>query len=305
LVVAVASNQDDQKEIMNMERDFKKKRVASLERIQKTEVRCKKAQKKAKRNPDGLQNELKSLEEVISSHDQLLGDSLREATALHRKRYSTLMKGWLAVMEQEIELFSISYVELGETQGQLRPLTEGGVGGGDHQAMEKLISESKPEKTMERLQKARVEGNYDQSNHISVYDSSPDTLNKMNGGGFGGREEEDGDEEGDEASADDDAPSLPPRSGSNAGWGTQTLPAGRITPKGASPKFADDSVRTTRVRAKFPYTQQRPDELSFQQGDIFILLEETTDNWWKGDLNGQVGLFPASYVEKMLAVGGT
>ena len=38
------------------------------------------------------------------------------------------------------------------------------------------------------------------------------------------------------------------------------------------------------------------DELSFKAGEIAI-LNEVLDDWWMGEVDGQTGLFPASYVE--------
>ena len=39
-------------------------------------------------------------------------------------------------------------------------------------------------------------------------------------------------------------------------------------------------------------------ELSFAAGDVIALLDDASDDgWWKGELAGTVGVFPASYVE--------
>ena len=34
-------------------------------------------------------------------------------------------------------------------------------------------------------------------------------------------------------------------------------------------------------------------------GDILLVYEKQLDGWWQGELNGQVGIFPATYVEEL------
>ncbi|KZV59871.1 SH3-domain-containing protein [Peniophora sp. CONT] len=40
-------------------------------------------------------------------------------------------------------------------------------------------------------------------------------------------------------------------------------------------------------------------DLSFREGDIIVVTEETSTDWWTGSHNGREGRFPARYVEKM------
>ena len=59
-----------------------------------------------------------------------------------------------------------------------------------------------------------------------------------------------------------------------------------------------------RARSKFGYTARSPDELTFVRGVELTILstsDPTLDpGWWKGTLpNGQVGIFPANYVQKL------
>ena len=39
------------------------------------------------------------------------------------------------------------------------------------------------------------------------------------------------------------------------------------------------------------------DEVTFDPGDVITNIQEVSDGWWIGDVNGQHGLFPANYVE--------
>lgn len=50
---------------------------------------------------------------------------------------------------------------------------------------------------------------------------------------------------------------------------------------------------------RYSYSAENEDELSLDEGEIVIVLEkELEDNgWWKGELNGKVGVFPDNFVE--------
>ena len=41
------------------------------------------------------------------------------------------------------------------------------------------------------------------------------------------------------------------------------------------------------------------DEISFDPGDIIENVEAIDEGWWLGEINGQRGLFPANYVERV------
>jgi hypothetical protein len=49
----------------------------------------------------------------------------------------------------------------------------------------------------------------------------------------------------------------------------------------------------------YDFEAENPDELNFREGDVITLLEKIEADWWKGELNGVVGLFPAVYVERV------
>jgi len=52
------------------------------------------------------------------------------------------------------------------------------------------------------------------------------------------------------------------------------------------------------ARALYPFVKQNPPELSFNAGDILKLLN-TEGAWWQAELNGQVGLIPNNYVQRI------
>lgn len=52
------------------------------------------------------------------------------------------------------------------------------------------------------------------------------------------------------------------------------------------------------LQALYDYTAVHSDELSFQEGAVFSLLEQVDDGlWWRASLEGQTGLVPGNYVE--------
>ncbi|XP_037977941.2 nostrin [Plutella xylostella] len=54
-----------------------------------------------------------------------------------------------------------------------------------------------------------------------------------------------------------------------------------------------------KCRALYAYTPRLNDELNLSPGDIIDIHEKQDDGWWSGDLNGSVGIFPATYVEEI------
>jgi signal transducing adaptor molecule len=67
----------------------------------------------------------------------------------------------------------------------------------------------------------------------------------------------------------------------------------------ATPTAATKPVAKFQVRALYDFTPSESQELGFRKGDIVKVLDSQYPNWWKGELNGQVGLFPNNYVERI------
>ncbi|KAJ2081560.1 BAR adaptor protein Hob1 [Coemansia sp. RSA 988] len=64
----------------------------------------------------------------------------------------------------------------------------------------------------------------------------------------------------------------------------------------ASP-YPGQSVK--QVRALYDYSSSEKGDLNFREGQVFKLVKRTpdTDDWWTGEIDGRVGVFPGNYVE--------
>ncbi|XP_032209947.1 intersectin-1 isoform X3 [Mustela erminea] len=47
----------------------------------------------------------------------------------------------------------------------------------------------------------------------------------------------------------------------------------------------------------YDYSAQNDDELAFSKGQIINVLNKDDPDWWRGEVSGQVGLFPSNYVK--------
>lgn len=57
--------------------------------------------------------------------------------------------------------------------------------------------------------------------------------------------------------------------------------------------------------AKYLYTAQRGDEISLSKGERIMVIEKSSDGWWRGRKDdGSVGWFPSNYVEEVGSSGG-
>ena len=54
-----------------------------------------------------------------------------------------------------------------------------------------------------------------------------------------------------------------------------------------------------RAKVLYSYTAENEDELSIEEGQVIYILQKDLEDsgWWKGELNGKVGVFPDNFVE--------
>ncbi|KAK0334423.1 hypothetical protein LTR02_010162 [Friedmanniomyces endolithicus] len=53
------------------------------------------------------------------------------------------------------------------------------------------------------------------------------------------------------------------------------------------------------VRALYDFHSTEDGELFFRKGDTIVVTESKHKDWWKGNLHGQIGIFPVNHVEKL------
>lgn len=51
------------------------------------------------------------------------------------------------------------------------------------------------------------------------------------------------------------------------------------------------------ARALYNFVGQTAKELTFRKGDLIYVRRQVDKNWYEGELNAMVGLFPVNYVE--------
>ncbi|RWR99083.1 SH3 domain-containing kinase-binding protein 1-like protein, partial [Leptotrombidium deliense] len=65
-----------------------------------------------------------------------------------------------------------------------------------------------------------------------------------------------------------------------------------------SAKSAPKPIRE-QAKVLFTYEAQNDDELTIKKGDIITIISKEIEDlgWWKGQLNGHIGVFPDNFVE--------
>ncbi len=63
------------------------------------------------------------------------------------------------------------------------------------------------------------------------------------------------------------------------------------------PIAASSSLRGREAIAQFDYEAAEDNEVSFQTGQVITNIDFVTDEWWAGNVDGIVGLFPSNYVQ--------
>ncbi|KAI3359095.1 hypothetical protein L3Q82_002640 [Scortum barcoo] len=53
------------------------------------------------------------------------------------------------------------------------------------------------------------------------------------------------------------------------------------------------------VKALYDFTAEEDDELGFCAGDVIDVLDRSDASWWRGRLQGKMGLFPANYTTQL------
>jgi hypothetical protein len=70
-----------------------------------------------------------------------------------------------------------------------------------------------------------------------------------------------------------------------------------VKPAETAAAVAGDSAK---YRAAYAFAGQQEDELTFEAGDVITLVSRDEADWWRGEIDGRVGVFPANYVEPIV-----
>jgi hypothetical protein len=66
----------------------------------------------------------------------------------------------------------------------------------------------------------------------------------------------------------------------------------------SSSSIQDSPKGDNHVLAIYSYTAASEDELTFNKGSVITVLSKESE-WWKGELNGVIGVFPSNYVQPL------
>ncbi|XP_065063031.1 sorbin and SH3 domain-containing protein 1-like isoform X4 [Rhopilema esculentum] len=74
-----------------------------------------------------------------------------------------------------------------------------------------------------------------------------------------------------------------------------------IETKEAPPEEEEDAgtiqIEEGIARAKYKFQAENDKEISFKKNDMITLLRKLDDNWYEGEIEDQIGIFPVNYVE--------
>ncbi|TRY92796.1 hypothetical protein DNTS_024866 [Danionella cerebrum] len=76
------------------------------------------------------------------------------------------------------------------------------------------------------------------------------------------------------------------------------------TINGSTPETEDDKEFCSigRCKALYSFRSEREDELNINEGDLLDIFQKDDSGWWFGELDGQRGHFPSTYVEELPVV---
>eukprot|EP01091_Cochliopodium_minus_P015206 TRINITY_DN5339_c0_g1_i2.p1 TRINITY_DN5339_c0_g1~~TRINITY_DN5339_c0_g1_i2.p1 ORF type:complete len:1073 (-),score=394.85 TRINITY_DN5339_c0_g1_i2:98-3316(-) len=71
----------------------------------------------------------------------------------------------------------------------------------------------------------------------------------------------------------------------------------KVPPKKVPPKKVGGNQPKCKVL--YDFSPENHDELELRAGDLIVILDDSDVDWWKGTVNGNTGLFPSSYVQRI------
>ncbi|EGG19960.1 SH3 domain-containing protein [Cavenderia fasciculata] len=76
-----------------------------------------------------------------------------------------------------------------------------------------------------------------------------------------------------------------------------SLSRGRRRDASLDRSWENDMDKITKVRAIYDFDSETPRDLPIRVGDVINVIGKPHEEWWQGELNNRVGLFPVNFVE--------
>ena len=80
---------------------------------------------------------------------------------------------------------------------------------------------------------------------------------------------------------------------------TSNLSRAHTSNLSASSSSLAQQLSSNYALALYSYTADNTDELTFYKGSVIVILNKDDPDWWKGEMNGLIGLVPANYVQEL------
>ncbi|KAJ2877267.1 ESCRT-0 subunit protein hse1, partial [Coemansia asiatica] len=76
-----------------------------------------------------------------------------------------------------------------------------------------------------------------------------------------------------------------------------SAPIGGLSTSSTDASVSGQAKRRVQVRALYDFTPTEAGELGFFKNDVIEVLDQKYRDWWKGELRGKSGIFPANFVQ--------
>ncbi|NXY17651.1 NCF2 factor, partial [Atrichornis clamosus] len=65
----------------------------------------------------------------------------------------------------------------------------------------------------------------------------------------------------------------------------------------SKPEEPHEGTGPTHVVAQYDYEATQPEDLEFQAGDVILVVSKVNEDWFEGQCNGRIGIFPSAFVQ--------
>jgi len=242
--------------------------------------------KKAGKKGFGLQEAIQQLNDKIKEEDALKGDKLRGVILIERKKYCNFINFLLPVISTGIEYHNegmkmkaneSAWKTLASSQNQLPDSIDALVNTQQNRTFVQVSSDSPPTSSNNNTLRSTPSFSNAPSNNTPPPPSNfggPPPPPPMTGG---------------------PPPPPPPMTG---GPPPPPPPMTGGPPPPPPPMMGSSKKKGPTCTALYDYTGEVDEDLSFSAGDVITITKpDDGSGWIEGELKGQIGIFPASYVE--------